>query len=342
MKACELTDHPKFDLMKQSDIVSFYHMQMPRWLFADAKYSALSLEAKVAYTFLLNRFQLSRINGWMNGQNEVFIIFPRESLAREMQISYRKAIESFKELAAANLIWEKRCGRGNANQIYLARVVLSEPDAMQYQSAPFTDTSPESLKDIRAAECACLDAAEAVPEQGGPGNPETAANHHDMQNPQIWTCGTGTSASAEPAGPDLRKPHSSKSNSSKTNRSKNNVSQSMGATAGKEELEEILENCELQVFPDNVAKVFRHAIERLYYATELRIGNAVFPRESVHSRLWELDDQVLQEAYHKLTANTERQIKNSTGYIAAVIFNAITEIESDLMVDPYLNSFKSS
>ena len=51
----------------------------------------------MAYTFLLNRFQLSRLNGWVNRDGEVFVIFPRESLAEEMQISYRKAIECFKE-----------------------------------------------------------------------------------------------------------------------------------------------------------------------------------------------------------------------------------------------------
>ena len=31
-----------------------------------------------------------------------------------------------KELSAAGLIWEKRCGRGNANQIYLALVEHEE------------------------------------------------------------------------------------------------------------------------------------------------------------------------------------------------------------------------
>ncbi|MCR2026050.1 hypothetical protein [Anaerotruncus colihominis] len=40
--------HPGFPLMKQGDIVSFYHLQMPRWLFTESKYMALSLEAKVA------------------------------------------------------------------------------------------------------------------------------------------------------------------------------------------------------------------------------------------------------------------------------------------------------
>ena len=73
MKKVKLNNHPDYRLMKQSDVVSFFHLQMPRWLFCDPKYNHLSLEAKVAYTFLLNRFQLSKMNGWVNCEGEVFI-----------------------------------------------------------------------------------------------------------------------------------------------------------------------------------------------------------------------------------------------------------------------------
>ena len=126
VKAAPMTQKPAFRLMKLGDVQSVYHLQMPRWLFTDPRYTALSLEAKVAYTFLLNRFQLSRLNGWINDAGEVFIIYTRKSLADEMQVSYRKVIDSMKELSAAGLIWERRCGRGDANQIYLALVEHQE------------------------------------------------------------------------------------------------------------------------------------------------------------------------------------------------------------------------
>ena len=84
MKSATLPQRPHFALMKLTDVISFYHLQMPRWLFCDARYKTLSLEAKVAYTFLLNRFQLSRMNGWVNDAGEVYIVFTREELSREM------------------------------------------------------------------------------------------------------------------------------------------------------------------------------------------------------------------------------------------------------------------
>lgn len=117
MKAAPMTARPSFPLMKQGDIQNIYHLQMPRWLFTDPRYMGLALESKVAYTFLLNRFQLSRLNGGVNEDGSVFIIYTRRSLAEETQVSYRKIIEAMKELSAAGLIWEKRCGRGDTNQI---------------------------------------------------------------------------------------------------------------------------------------------------------------------------------------------------------------------------------
>ena len=88
MKAAPMTQKPSFPLMKQGDVQNIYHLQMPRWLFTDPKYMELALETKVAYTFLLNRFQLSRLNGWVNEDGAVFIIYTRRSLAEEMQVSY--------------------------------------------------------------------------------------------------------------------------------------------------------------------------------------------------------------------------------------------------------------
>lgn len=122
MRAAKLTTRPTFSLMKQTDIQSVYHMQMPRWLFSDPRYAHMNLDAKVTYTFLLNRFQLSRRNGWINEQGEVFVIFPRKALAAELRICEQRVTAAFKKLVELELVWEKRCGRGDANQIYLAQV----------------------------------------------------------------------------------------------------------------------------------------------------------------------------------------------------------------------------
>ncbi len=313
MKAAPLTSRPDFPLMTQADIVSFFHLQMPRWLFSHPRYKSLSLEAKVAYTFLLNRFQLSRLNGWINWEGEVFVVFPRESLAEEMQISYRKTIECFKELAAVNLIWERRLGRGSANQIYLALVQLEERDAESHTSAPFGDKprpeKPTSLQD--------------------------ALRKEELPEPQVKECDFDSLGPAISEGQDLQDQHPSKTEQRNMKEREKEVSQS-------DELETILENCELDLFSPEVAGVFRNAVERLYYSSSFTLSGATLPREKIRSHLWELDGSVLQAALEKLQSNRDRRIKNSTAYVMAVILNSIWEQESDLLVDPFLNSMAAS
>ena len=137
MRAAKMKERPSFQLMVQTDVQSIYHMQMPRWLFSDPRYCEMSLDAKVTYTFLLNRFQLSRRNGWVNERGEVFVIFPRKALAKELRICEQRVTAAFKKLVELELVWEKRCGRGDANQIYLAYVTPQDDPA--YTSVPFEE-----------------------------------------------------------------------------------------------------------------------------------------------------------------------------------------------------------
>ena len=331
MRAAQMKQRPDFALMRQTDIQSIYYMQMPRWLFSDPRYAELSLEAKVAYTFLLNRFQLSRRKGWTNDQGEVFVIFPRKALAKELRICEQRVTAAFRQLVEAKLVWEKRCGRGDANQIYLARV---EPeDDPDYECTPF---SSEGYEDggSRTADSEVLDDEEETPE---------AQESQDVLFQNRESCGSRTADIALPEPQVLR---SSKKEKREIELIQKEVSPSVdsareaGQTDGQdeEELTGILDACELSYFPPETARVFENAIERLFYSDSLRIGNATLPQKRVRSRLRELDNMILREAASKLASNLDKPVKNSTAYTMATIFNAICESESDLMVDPYLNS----
>jgi hypothetical protein len=188
-------------------------MQMPQWLFFDPKYIRLSLETKVSYTFLLNRFQLSRMNGWVNGDGEVFIIYPREKLAEEIGISYRKAIQCFRELAVAGLIWEHRVGRGAANRIYMAAVELSE-DAARRLNTPDEPRSVETvcLEDSREPLILenCPDTCEILDEIL-----DFDASAQERKEPPVKECNRCSSRPAETAYPGVQFRHSIKTEEKK-------------------------------------------------------------------------------------------------------------------------------
>ena len=300
MKAAKLTEHPSFRLLRQTDVQNVWHMQMPRWLFSDPRYADMSLDAKVAYTFLLNRFQLSRRNGWVNDAGEVFVIFPRKALAKELRICEQRVTAAFRKLAELQLIWEKRCGRGDANQIYLASVTpIDDPG---YECAPFCSESYESCGS-RTADSAFLDTEE--PQDSG-------ASNTDLSQPDIAFSDVSPSVPSED-----------------------------GPADDEKELTGILDACELSYFEPEVARVFENAIERLFYSDNLRIGQAVLPQSRVRSRLHLLNYFVLQEAEINLRGNRNAPVRDSTKYVMSTIYNCITETESNLMVDPYLNSLRS-
>lgn len=332
MKAAKLNERPHFALMKQTDIQNVYHMQMPRWLFSDPRYCDMSLDAKVTYTFLLNRFQLSRRNNWVNEQGEVFVIFPRKALAKELRICEQRITAAFRKLVELELVWEKRCGRGDANQIYLAAVCPI--DDRGYQCAPFVDED--------ADQCGCRTAGSEGLEDG--------ADVQEPQYPLFLNSKTGAFRTANSAIPEPQDLLPSNNNLSHIDLSQKEVSPSVYPAGAyqtdrqaddEEVLLGILDACELDTFQPETAKVFENAIERLFYSDSFRIGNATLPQKRVRSKLHLLNGMILRDAELKMANNTENKVRNSTTYTMAVIFNCISESESDLMVDPYLNTLRS-
>ena len=326
MRAARIKEHPAFQLMKQTDIQNVYHMQMPRWLFSDPRYVDMSLDAKVTYTFLLNRFQLSRRNGWVNDQGEVFVIFPRKALAAELRICEQRVTAAFRKLAELQLIWEKRCGRGDANQIYLATVIPMEDNA--YECAPFLSPNQDEC----GSGTADFEVLDGTIQQQEPQDPLP-------KNSKTCSSKTTESALLEP-----QKPGSSNTEISYPDSSYTQVSHSVtrtGPADEEKELMSILDACELSYFPSEIAHSFENAIERLFYSDSFRIGNATLPKSRVRSKLHLLSGMVLREAENKLRANLSTPVRNSTSYIMSTIFNCITECESDLIVDPYLNALRA-
>ena len=115
-----------------SDTVTEQFLRLPMALLANPKYNAMSLEAKFVYALLLDRLSLSQKNGWVNEENEVYLIYTREEIAKLLNITYKKAIGAFKELVDNKLLYEQRQGRGYANLLFVLKPELTEEDAAEF------------------------------------------------------------------------------------------------------------------------------------------------------------------------------------------------------------------
>jgi len=96
--------------------------QVPKELFDNKRYSDLSSDAKLLYGMLLDRMQLSEKNGWVNDDNEIFLIFSRQSAQDLLNISKPTATKVFKELKEKELIFEERQGLNQPNIIYIGKI----------------------------------------------------------------------------------------------------------------------------------------------------------------------------------------------------------------------------
>lgn len=329
------------NVYKINDIISFDFLRIPKSLLANPKYKSLSSDAKLTYALLYDRLSLSKLNAWINENNEVYLIYTREEIAEDLGLTYKKAISAFKELVDAELIAEKRCGRGLPNKIYIVKIELDAECSKSYVKR----------ENIRTADSGCLGMQLSEERYDEPLRVTEGVYIPDMPISDIKICQNSTSRTAETEVQELPNQHPNKTYINKTYSNQTEISQSVshsardntysgdGQTDDVYRFEDILENCQLDTFEEEERKILYDALERLFYSENFKIGGSILPRRKVRGRMYEIDVSTLESAMAKLHKN-EKQIKNMTAYVMSTIFNCITEDCTLLHVDPYLNSLR--
>ena len=98
----------------------------------------------------------------------------------------------------------------------------------------------------------------------------------------------------------------------------------------KENLEYIKQKCELYLFDERQRKIIENALDIMFYSKELKIGQAILPKENIRSRMQSLNASIIFYAFDKLDyLKPDTQIHNSTNFMISCLYNAITEYYSD-------------
>ena len=116
----------------ESEQFSFF--RIPKVLFTDERFKELSAESKVLYGMLLDRMGLSRVNGWLDKDNRVYIIFTIEEIQSSLNCSRQKAVNMMAELddqKGIGLIEKKRQGLGKPNIIYVKNFILEKAETVE-------------------------------------------------------------------------------------------------------------------------------------------------------------------------------------------------------------------
>lgn len=109
---------------KINEINQERHFKIPKELFTNPLYKHLNSDAKLLYAILKDRMELSRKNGWVNENGEIYLIYTREDLMDFLGVAKATIVKLFKQLKEAGLIDETRPGQGHPNRIFINHLQL--------------------------------------------------------------------------------------------------------------------------------------------------------------------------------------------------------------------------
>lgn len=277
------------ELYKINETMQHTYYQMPQELFDNEKYKYLSIEAKVIYSFLLNRMNLSKINRWINNNGEIYLIYTRKEIQSKLNLSDKPVTRAFKELRDAKLIKEEKQGFGKPNLIYIGKI---EHENLQDSYIIENDYKIEETEDMRL----------------------------DNQTNEDYYIEENTINDTEDV--RINKQYNKKHKNINTD-----VSQS---EEEKDNLEHIKQKCELYLFKEKQRNIIENALDIMFYSNNLKIGQAVLPKENVRSRMQLLNASIIFYAFDKLNyLKPDTKISNSTNFMISCLYNAITEYYSD-------------
>ena len=108
---------------RESEQFSFF--RIPKILHKSERYKDVGIESKFLYGLMLDRMELSRAYGWIDGQNRVYIIYTNENIQEDMNCGHEKAVKLVSNLKKAGLIEVVKQGQGKPAIIYVKNFVAS-------------------------------------------------------------------------------------------------------------------------------------------------------------------------------------------------------------------------
>ena len=86
------------DYLHSAEADHFAFIRVPKILLQNEAFQGISVEAKLLYSLLFDRTELSNKNGWRDDQDRVYIIFTVAEIQENLNCGNKKAIQLLDEL----------------------------------------------------------------------------------------------------------------------------------------------------------------------------------------------------------------------------------------------------
>ena len=299
---------------EEADMHSFY--RIPKLLFTNDYFKALSNDAKILYGLMLDRMSLSVKNQWFDEENKAYIYFSVEDIMELLNCGKNKAVKIMQELddeTGIGLIEKKRQGFGKANIIYVKNFVI-EDIVEEKPLQEFTNqTSGDKVEDTEVYKSIIM----------------------------MFTIQTSRIPKNKPLEVYFSNPNNNKYNNTYKSNTESNLipsvtQESEDDTIRCDEMEQyyileetVKQNIDydvlLQSYPNEVQLVqgiYELIVETVAYTgKKLVIASNELPTEFVKNRFMKLNFMHIQYVISSMKKNTT-EIKNIKKYLLAALYNA--------------------
>ncbi|MGS0645911.1 replication initiator protein A [Staphylococcus hominis] len=132
--------------IKEIQKEKFY--RLPKVFFTNPKYTKLSNDAKITWSILRDRLDLSIKNNWIDENGDIFFIYTNEKLKKILNISSPNKLSKIKkELTRADLFSQVRVGLNKPNKLYLKKPEVTKADVYCI-SQQENDVEPQYSTDV--------------------------------------------------------------------------------------------------------------------------------------------------------------------------------------------------
>lgn len=141
-----------FDYIYEEQSQQFLFYKIPKELFTNERFQAISTEGKVLYGLLLDRVSLSIENQWIDDNGRVYIIYTLAAICAALRCSEKSAIKYMAELEDIGLVERIRQGFGKPTLIYVKnfmgqkKLQVNSCNNYSYGAVEFTGQELENLQ----------------------------------------------------------------------------------------------------------------------------------------------------------------------------------------------------
>ena len=336
----------QFDYFTGMEAEQYSFYRVPKVLFTEPCFKALSCEAKVLYGLMLDRMSLSIKNRWFDEEDRVYIIFTVEEIAELMNCGTQKAVRLLKELDSEKgigLVEKRRLGLGKPNVIYVKNFMVKQPEKEEKEPEKPVNTQNCENHNSRVVKTTIQECPKS--------QFKNDENHNSgMMKTTIQECAESqfkndenhNSGIVKITTPECPKSQSNNTDINKTDISETEINQSYPIISGNlKKKRDVMEEMRAyrEVIHENIDYQY-HAKEDVDELVELMIEVMMMPEDSmiriagtekpvalVKSRFMKLNYSHIEYVLFCLNRNTTK-VGNIKAYLLTALYNAPATINS--------------